>query len=375
MAQRRAHPHQGWSALTRAHRDAPSLQDPVIPSFSPELSVPDPSEFVPLSVHTPPPDSLPILTFAGVVKTPAKTIPGDFCSDSAPCSTVAPIHGASDADIGPETDAIKRLHGEAVARLHALHDWADVALISDILQSLNLDEDSASAFLISMADDNIQRLSAAPDHVECVSCLQETEKKKKNCLRICSTDEAFHDLDAEGSEDSDNRESSLSTSNSVPIEPEWEDDDLYISSRRNALKMSRISGKHSRGAYRAFVNGDHSRAKLLSKQAREERLEADKLHAEAAKKILVARNAEPSQDPWQLDLHGLHIKEAVAALQERLLAIETGILDSLYLQDGVLSSREKILKKSVFQAHSMRNELKVITGHYCILCSFWFSGT
>lgn len=47
---------------------------------------------------------------------------------------------------------------------------------------------------------------------------------------------------------------------------------------------------------------------------------AERLNSTAAEEILTIRNSE--NDMWKLDLHGLHVAEAVQALQHRLQTIE-----------------------------------------------------
>ena len=55
------------------------------------------------------------------------------------------------------------------------------------------------------------------------------------------------------------------------------------------------------------------------------RAEALASHAEAAARILSANNVSAERGPWELDLHGLHPSEAVAALDERLAGAWHGI--------------------------------------------------
>lgn len=72
----------------------------------------------------------------------------------------------------------------------------------------------------------------------------------------------------------------------------------------------------------------------MSKQAEEKRLVAERLHAEAATKILNQRNNEGDLDIWHLDLHGLHSSEAVAALESRLALLEHGLAEDHMLGVG-----------------------------------------
>ncbi|KAF8087579.1 hypothetical protein N665_0578s0031 [Sinapis alba] len=107
---------------------------------------------------------------------------------------------------------------------------------------------------------------------------------------------------------------------SIPVAPEWEEDDLYLTHRKDALKMMRSAANHSRAAQNAFMRNDHVSAKQHSEKAREDWSTAEKLNAEAANKILGITNR--NNDIWKLDLHGLHAAEAVQVLQERLQKIE-----------------------------------------------------
>ncbi|MCO5558969.1 hypothetical protein L7F22_051181 [Adiantum nelumboides] len=332
MAERRAPLQQRWSALTHAHREDPLVQGPLIPSFSPELAAPDPSQFTPLSLHPLPPNPPTIPSFAGIIKQHHGAVP----------PSPARIH--DDCNVNFQQIDSSVAHTQAVSRLHARHPWADASLISDIFHTLGSDEESASALLVSMSTDNMERVSAVSD-AECCSLLRLNDANKELCEQVCdATDE----------------------SKPVPVEPEWEEDDLYLIKRRDALKVSRASGKHSHGAYKAFLNGDYNKAKVLSKQAREERVEAERLHAEAAKEILEARNGETAKDLWRLDLHGLHANEAVAVLQHRLQEIEKGMSNPSYVQAGSLSQRSSknldVEKGSALKSPLLAKDLKVITG-------------
>ncbi|XP_060212375.1 uncharacterized protein LOC132639995 [Lycium barbarum] len=107
----------------------------------------------------------------------------------------------------------------------------------------------------------------------------------------------------------------------VPVEPEWEEDDIYSIHRKDAMKMTRSAAQHSKAASEAYRRGDHVSAQHFSLKAKEERVVANRLNSQAAKKILIARNCK--NDQWTLDLHGLHATEAVQALQEHLQKIES----------------------------------------------------
>ncbi|CAM8961820.1 unnamed protein product [Rhodiola kirilowii] len=107
----------------------------------------------------------------------------------------------------------------------------------------------------------------------------------------------------------------------IPMEPEWEEDDVYLSHRKDAIKLMRSAAQHSRMASSSFLKGDHYSAQQHSSRARDDWLAANNLHSKAAKEILSINNNK--NDMWKLDLHGLHAAEAVIALQNRLTMIET----------------------------------------------------
>ncbi|KAK4353555.1 hypothetical protein RND71_025749 [Anisodus tanguticus] len=112
----------------------------------------------------------------------------------------------------------------------------------------------------------------------------------------------------------------------VPVEPEWEDDDIYSIHRKDAMKMTRSAARHSKAASEAYLRGDHLSAQHFSLKAQEEWVAANRLNAQAAKEILTARNYK--NDQWTLDLHGLHATEAVQALHEHLQKIESQMIQN-----------------------------------------------
>ncbi|KAL3683624.1 hypothetical protein R1sor_001646 [Riccia sorocarpa] len=88
----------------------------------------------------------------------------------------------------------------------------------------------------------------------------------------------------------------VSSSFFVPVEPEWEEDDLYLRYRSDAVRTARERDRFSRGASSAYMRGDHRRAKTMSKLALEKRLLAEKLNAGAANEILNQRNKDCRRD-------------------------------------------------------------------------------
>lgn len=85
--------------------------------------------------------------------------------------------------------------------------------------------------------------------------------------------------------------------------------------------MTRSASRNSKSANDAYLRGDHEAARNFSLKAQEERAAAERLNSKAAKDILSFRNCK--NDLWTLDLHGLHAAEAVEALREHLLSVES----------------------------------------------------
>ncbi|KAF3787583.1 hypothetical protein EJ110_NYTH22626 [Nymphaea thermarum] len=202
----------------------------------------------------------------------------------------------------------ERNRAKSIGQLRKIHTWANDALIEDILSAVGNNEDQASLLLISMCPMGSETEETAKrDDLECSSI---KNLKGVNQLSI----------------DVYRKKAPL-------VEPEWEQDDIYLSHRKDAIKMMRLASLHSRGARSAFSVGDHFHARQLSQRARGEWLAAEKLNQKAAQEILHLRNK--GNDIWKLDLHGLHASEAVQAVQAHLESIES----SLMTKDSVCSAK------------------------------------
>ncbi|XP_027351875.1 uncharacterized protein LOC113862836 [Abrus precatorius] len=243
----------------------------------------------------------------------------------------------------------------AIKMLKEQHHWAEISLIDDILASVNNNIDKASALLETMAcavNSEECKASSSPRSTasDDTPCGEKTDESLT--LEKIKDDIPFHSNLVgplqDNNEDSEDRKTlsgqnlsdvdslrwKMNLLNSVPVEPEWEDDDIYISHRKDALKTIRSASRHSRAASSAFLRGDHFSAQHHSMKAWEEWHTAEELNSDAAKKILSIRNNE--NDIWRLDLHGLHAAEAIQALQEHLYRIESkGFLKSSATSNGV----------------------------------------
>lgn len=217
-----------------------------------------------------------------------------------------------------------------LAKLKQLYSWADNGLISDVLTAVNNDEEQASALLKDMVFSEFS---------ERENNLTEPSSAIEKCV-----DEKFELVDEVApleKQPSDHIFVKLISGNlyAVPIEPEWEEEDVYVSHRKEAIKMMRSASKRSHAASNAFLRGDHLSAQQLSSEARGEWLAAEELNAKAAKEILHIRNAK--NDMWKLDLHGLHASEAVHALEEHLHRIETQMPMNRCVSSDALSTPGK----------------------------------
>ncbi|RDX79049.1 hypothetical protein CR513_40582, partial [Mucuna pruriens] len=243
----------------------------------------------------------------------------------------------------------------AIKKLREQYPWAEHSLIDDILAAVNNNVDKASALLETMASAvNFEecKVSSYPrsitsDDTPCKDKTDESltsEKIEDDIPFQCNlvdhlqdNDKDLEDRNASSGQklsDVDNLRFKMNLLNSIPVEPEWEDDDIYISNRKDALKTMRSASRHSRAASSAFLRGDHFSAQHHSMKAWAEWHAAEELNSNAAKRILSIRNNE--KDIWRLDLHGLHAMEAIQALQEHLYRIESqGFTKSSATSNGV----------------------------------------
>ncbi|XP_061359710.1 uncharacterized protein LOC133303754 [Gastrolobium bilobum] len=230
----------------------------------------------------------------------------------------------------------------AIKKLKEQHLWAENSLIEDILAAVNNNVDKASSLLETMAVAvNFEECKVSSDPRPTTTSVDIPYEKTDESLTLekVKDDIPFHsylvgnlkdnDKDVEDRNassghklyDVDSLRCKMELLNSVPVEPEWEDDDIYVSHRKDALTTMRSASRHSRAANSAFLRGDHFSAEQHSMKAREEWYSAEELNSKAATKILSIRNSE--NDIWRLDLHGLHAAEAIQALQKHLHKIES----------------------------------------------------
>ncbi|KAJ8765274.1 hypothetical protein K2173_011971 [Erythroxylum novogranatense] len=240
----------------------------------------------------------------------------------------------------------------AIKKLKEQHGWADDSLIEDVMVSVDNDVNKASTLLNGMVSgvNSAENVGARCSTIPGCQCDKRYAEhvlfpKSKNLVEVAADiadlrstledaleknqkgQQSHSSYEPRNSDDAaTNMKLILGHLKSVPVEPEWEEDDFYLSHRKDALRMMRLASQHSRAATNAFLRGDHFSAKQRSQKAQEEWLAAESLNSKAAKEILSLRNS--GNNLWKLDLHGLHSAEAIQALKEHLLKIETCCLAS-----------------------------------------------
>ncbi|KAL6225274.1 hypothetical protein ACLB2K_004125 [Fragaria x ananassa] len=236
--------------------------------------------------------------------------------------------------------------GSSIKKIKDLFSWADDSLVEDIMAAVDNDITKASNLLKAMvspsrSEENKETSISGidPTHSSTDASLSDKSFSSESAADIAELNSTIekclkenniewsNDNDLYGpklSNDAGNVKLTTSSLESVPIEPEWEEDDVYLRIRKDALRMMRSASQNSKAATNAFGRGDHYSAQQYSIKARKEWLAAETLNNRAAKEILSIRNS--NNDVSKLDLHGLHASEAIRALQEHLEKIERKIL-------------------------------------------------
>ncbi|POM69033.1 CCCH zinc finger and SMR domain containing hypothetical protein, partial [Phytophthora palmivora] len=109
----------------------------------------------------------------------------------------------------------------------------------------------------------------------------------------------------------------------------------YLELREQAYQMACARNKCFMGATQAYRNGNKALAKGLSKQGHEYNTKMKHFHFLAASEIFESRNP-PNQlyMDRMMDLHGLHVAEAVEFLTHMLPKLGDEGVDSIYLVTG-----------------------------------------
>lgn len=267
----------------------------------------------------------------------------------------------------------------SIKTIKDLYSWADDSLVEDIMAAVDNDITQASNLLKTMISpsgsaDNKEtddsRINSSSDvslsdktrdtsfPLESAADIADLSSTIEKCLKENNI-EWLNGNDFYGTKLSNDAASVKlipGSLESVPIEPEWEEDDVYLRIRKDALRMMRSASQHSKAATNAFVRGDHFSAQQFSIKAKEEWLAAESLNNKAAKEILSIRNSK--NDVWKLDLHGLHASEAIHALHEHLEKIERKILSNRSASSNRLNM-ERVTHSSSVESFSCMDAEKL----------------
>ncbi|KAL9252273.1 hypothetical protein AKJ16_DCAP08851 [Drosera capensis] len=337
----------GWAAFDLQQKQKNQIAEPqsykepypllptTVPSLEPRRDIPKHSDFLPKS----------------------------FSSAILP-SANHPKFGGNSTSNKPSGSGNKVLHqekdGSIFSRLKMRYNWADDELIKDILAAVGDDFEKASLSLDAMVTTGSKEefedayLAGLNYGLEDFACFNKTVSADRNepeeKARVSSAsgsvpEASVRDLTMKDSELHEETKFMHGSSTYAPVEPEWEEDDVYLSHHKDAIKLMRAAARHARAASNSFLVGDHYSARQFSLKAREDWAGAEKLNTKAASKILRIRNENNGK--WKLDLHGLHVAEAVEALHERLQLIETRLS-----KNGVAHPSDTRLKEETVIASS-----------------------
>lgn len=143
-----------------------------------------------------------------------------------------------------------------VEKLKELHPWADNSLVRDVLAAAGDNLDIASALLESMFPNNytleqseltrFAESNAPSQGVWSGNTMSLADLSSTHVDSLQHSSEELEENIAVGKDLSDDDKLILERLKSVPVEPEWEEDDLYLIHRKDALKMMRYTqmGQH-----------------------------------------------------------------------------------------------------------------------------------
>lgn len=97
-----------------------------------------------------------------------------------------------------------------------------------------------------------------------------------------------------------------------------QDDPHYVSLRARANEEGDQMARCFEESQHAYTSGDGAKAKMLSNEGKDHKARMERLNAEAGAWIYAKNNED--RNPGEIDLHGLHVKEAVEYTDK---AIET----------------------------------------------------
>jgi len=107
----------------------------------------------------------------------------------------------------------------------------------------------------------------------------------------------------------------------------------YQALREEAVQHARLRNRLFHEATQAYLSGNKSAATELSSRGRHHDHRMKELHARAAREIFQSRNAKYSKTNI-VDLHGLHVQEALPLMQGFLDRLDTSRFTDAYIITG-----------------------------------------
>lgn len=227
----------GWAAFDRKHREkqgsgAEGALDPCPTTGFMESSNNAHSRENSVLFH-----SVPTRSFSSAVQAP---MPVQF-----PFLKDHPKLGAANMNIDGDQHAIAaKINDNPAGMLKDIHSWADQHLIEDILAAVNNDVGQASIILKEMISSETETKSKQPAPFG--MCLSVSGSVSADTDIILEKGNTFVDNNL-----SENSHKELTVKQFyVPTEPDWEEDDVYLIHRKEALKMMSMT---EQGGITAFT--------------------------------------------------------------------------------------------------------------------------
>ncbi|KAF6254442.1 hypothetical protein COO60DRAFT_321184 [Scenedesmus sp. NREL 46B-D3] len=205
---------------------------------------------------------------------------------------------------------------QLVKQLAHLHPWCEPELLQEVLASVENDPAAAAAALAHLAPAGSGSQTVSSSHSYRDSSAGEAS------VAAAGTDTGS----VAGAASVDSGSQDVTSTQQQQQEP-TASGDIYHDVRREALRLTRQRQKVLRRASAAAAAGDRSTAQEMHSHAASLKQAADAAHAAAALKIEVLHNMDSPSGLWQLDLHGLHVGEALQALQQRLELLQGMVQD------------------------------------------------
>lgn len=198
-----------------------------------------------------------------------------------------------------ESELVVKLRLDKLVRLFP---WVEVAILKTVLQTVDGSMSTAEEFL--------RKNHPKPAGWSTVSMVKESEGEK-------SRESSSEVREARGVE------SWVATGNSVAA--------IYEQYRAEAADLARLRNMCFEQAAAASIGGNGNSARSLAQRGRDYNAQMKEKHQLAADAIFAARNPPGSK---HIDLHGLHVSEALEKLEDVLSSLEPGSVRQILTGSG-----------------------------------------